>query len=98
MGRENYFSALKHCIFVLGNSSSGIIEAASFGKFTIDLGDRQKGRSTSLNTTNLPFSTAAVLTHIDDLEDKNFVFKGENIYFKKNTVGSIIEELQIQIN
>lgn len=98
MGRENYFSALKHCIFVLGNSSSGIIEAASFGKFTIDLGDRQKGRSTSLNTANLPFSTAAVLTHIDDLEDKNFVFKGENIYFKKNTVGSIIEELQIQIN
>ena len=97
MWRENYFSALKHCKFVLGNSSSGIIEAASFEKFTIDLGDRQKGRSTSLNTKNLAFDTAAVLTHINNLENKNFVFTGENTYFQKNTVGSIIEELQTQI-
>lgn len=93
MGRENYFSALSHCTFVLGNSSSGIIEAASFGKFTVDLGDRQKGRSTSLNTINLPFETSGLLKHIEELREDNFLFKGENVYFQKNTVGSIIEEL-----
>tara|TARA_B110000046_G_scaffold99643_1_gene107140 strand:- start:527 stop:1639 length:1113 start_codon:yes stop_codon:yes gene_type:complete len=97
MGRENYFSALDNCAFVLGNSSSGIIEAASFGKFTIDLGNRQKGRSTSLNTKNIAFDKAAVLKHIDKIEDKKLFFKGENIYSRKNTVETIIQELQIQI-
>jgi GDP/UDP-N,N'-diacetylbacillosamine 2-epimerase (hydrolysing) len=97
MGRENYFSALSHCTFVLGNSSSGIIEVASFGKFTIDLGDRQKGRSTSLNTTNMAFDAAAVLKHIKELNDEKFLFTGGNVYFQKNTVGLIIDELQNQI-
>ena len=32
LGKLNYFSAIKNCEFVLGNSSSGIIEAASFKK------------------------------------------------------------------
>lgn len=97
MGRENYFSALSQCTFVLGNSSSGIIEAASFGKFTIDLGDRQKGRSISLNTKNMAFDTAAVLKHLEELKNENFLFTGENVYFQKNTVVSIIEELQNQL-
>ena len=97
MGRENYFSALSHCTFVLGNSSSGIIEAASFGKFTIDLGDRQKGRSISLNTKNMAFDTSAVLKHMEELKEENFLFTGENVYFQNNTVVSITEELQNQI-
>lgn len=97
MGRENYFSALQNCVFVLGNSSSGIIEAASFGKFTIDLGHRQKGRLTSLNTINLPFKSKVVLNYVNHLEKKSLIFKGENIYFQNNTISSIIEELQTQI-
>ena len=96
MGRENYFSALNQCSFVLGNSSSGIIEAASFGKFNIDLGDRQKGRSTSLNTKNFAFDPAEVLTYIGELEAKGLIFNGKNIYFQNNTVNSIIEEIQAQ--
>ena len=35
---------MNHCRFLLGNTSSGIIEAASFAKYVINLGDRQKGR------------------------------------------------------
>lgn len=45
LGQRRYLSALKYCSFVIGNSSSGIIEAPSFHKPTINIGDRQKGRT-----------------------------------------------------
>jgi GDP/UDP-N,N'-diacetylbacillosamine 2-epimerase (hydrolysing) len=44
LGQLRYLSALKHVDLVLGNSSSGLIEAPSFKVATIDIGDRQKGR------------------------------------------------------
>lgn len=44
MGQIAYLSAMKHCSIVLGNSSSGIIEAPTFNIPTINIGDRQKGR------------------------------------------------------
>ena len=44
LGMKKYLSAVKHAEFVIGNSSSGIIEAPSFGVATINIGDRQKGR------------------------------------------------------
>lgn len=39
-----YLSAVKYARFVLGNSSSGIIEAPVLGTPTVNIGDRQKGR------------------------------------------------------
>jgi len=44
MGQINYLSALKHSTIVIGNSSSGIIEAPSFKIPTINIGKRQDGR------------------------------------------------------
>ena len=44
MGQLNYLSALQFIDAVVGNSSSGLIEAPSFKIGTIDIGDRQKGR------------------------------------------------------
>ena len=44
MGQLNYLSALQFVDAVLGNSSSGLIEAPSFKIGTIDIGDRQRGR------------------------------------------------------
>jgi GDP/UDP-N,N'-diacetylbacillosamine 2-epimerase (hydrolysing) len=44
LGQLNYLSALKHVDMVIGNSSSGLIEAPSFKIPTINIGDRQKGR------------------------------------------------------
>lgn len=44
MGQIRYLSAMRLCTAVVGNSSSGIIEAPSFGIPTINIGDRQKGR------------------------------------------------------
>jgi len=44
MGQKGYLSALKYCSAVIGNSSSGIIEAPSFNIPTINIGHRQDGR------------------------------------------------------
>ena len=44
MGQLLYLSAMKHVDAVVGNSSSGIVEAPSFKVPTVNIGDRQKGR------------------------------------------------------
>jgi GDP/UDP-N,N'-diacetylbacillosamine 2-epimerase (hydrolysing) len=44
LGQLRYLSALQFVDFVIGNSSSGIIEVPSFKKGTINIGDRQNGR------------------------------------------------------
>lgn len=44
LGMQRYLSAVKYSCFVLGNSSSGIIEAPALGIPTVNIGDRQKGR------------------------------------------------------
>ena len=45
LGSVRYFSALNHVDAVVGNSSSGLYEAPSFGIPTVNIGDRQKGRT-----------------------------------------------------
>lgn len=44
MGQLRYLSAMKYADLIIGNSSSGILEAPSFRVPTINIGDRQKGR------------------------------------------------------
>jgi len=44
LGSLKYLSLMRYVDVMLGNSSSGIIEMPSFGKPTINIGDRQKGR------------------------------------------------------
>jgi GDP/UDP-N,N'-diacetylbacillosamine 2-epimerase (hydrolysing) len=44
LGQLKYLSALQYVDFIIGNSSSGLLEAPSFKLGTINIGDRQKGR------------------------------------------------------
>jgi UDP-N-acetylglucosamine 2-epimerase len=44
LGQRNYLSALRQVDVVVGNSSSGLIEAPPLGKPTVNLGQRQRGR------------------------------------------------------
>ena len=84
LGKENYFSALKHCCFVLGNSSSGIIEAASFKKFVINLGERQLGRHCNDNTFTLPYEAKKILEATEKIKVSNHKYLGKNIYYQEN--------------
>src|SRR5205085_8734146 len=58
--RPLFLSYLKHAAVLVGNSSSGIIEAASFGTPVLDVGPRQAGRERGPNVTTLPFTSAAI--------------------------------------
>ena len=44
LGQLRYLSLMKHCSAVIGNSSSGLIEAPSFKVPTVNIGNRQRGR------------------------------------------------------
>ena len=44
LSHKNYLSLLKNCDLIIGNSSSGIIEAPSLGVPTVNIGNRQHGR------------------------------------------------------
>ncbi len=52
LGVRRYLSLMKHSEFVLGNSSSGIIETPAFQVPAVNIGDRQKGRLQSENIIN----------------------------------------------
>jgi GDP/UDP-N,N'-diacetylbacillosamine 2-epimerase (hydrolysing) len=67
LGTQGYFSCMKHCAFVLGNSSSGIIEAASFGKHVINLGKRQLGREAGENVINCEINTKKISETMEEV-------------------------------
>lgn len=92
-GKENYFSAMHYCKFLLGNTSSGILEAASFGKYVINVGNRQEGRLQSKNILNARFNKESILQSINEVLDLGD-FKGENIYYQEGSSKKIIESLK----
>jgi len=52
LGMRRYLSAMKFCAGVIGNSSSGIVEAPTFKIPTVNIGDRQKGRIQATSILN----------------------------------------------
>ncbi len=60
VGTLKYMSLLAQVDVVLGNSSSGIIEAPSMGTLTINVGDRQKGRIRAKSVIDVPVDTASI--------------------------------------
>jgi GDP/UDP-N,N'-diacetylbacillosamine 2-epimerase (hydrolysing) len=93
LGLQSYFSAMQHCVFLLGNTSSGIIEAASFGKYVINIGNRQNGRAASKNVLNIPINSTKINRVINSLKGQ-YAFKGSNIYFQDSPSKSIINILK----
>ena len=64
LGVKRYLSLMRHAEFVLGNSSSGIIETPAFHIPTVNIGDRQRGRLQSANIVNCPDDTASIVSAI----------------------------------
>lgn len=86
--REEYLSALKNSNVLLGNSSSGIIESASFGIPVINLGTRQNSREKNPNVKNIQIRDREIQKalieslKIKGLNEKNLYgdgFAGEKI-------------------
>lgn len=62
IGRGLFLGLMRDAVALVGNSSSGIIEAASFGTPVLNLGDRQFGRERNENVIDLPFDRAKIST------------------------------------
>ena len=98
MGIINYLSTMNHCTAVVGNSSSGIIEAPSFSKPTINIGNRQKGRMQATSVLNVNVNEPAILAALEKVKQR----KNEDItnpYGTGNTAIKILAALaKINVN
>jgi len=58
--RQIFLGLLRDAAVLIGNSSSGIIEAASFGTPVLDIGPRQKGRERGNNVIQVPYNASRI--------------------------------------
>ena len=84
---------MNYASIMLGNTSSGISESASFGKYFINIGSRQKGREVGDNIINVPFNTEHILKTFDKIY-KLGSYKGQNIYKRERAIYKIILTLK----
>lgn len=97
LGMIRYLSALKFCTLVIGNSSSGLLEAPSFGIPTVNIGDRQKGRLQSNSVVNCSADAEAIEKAITLATSKKFMPIAANTvnpYGDGNTSDKIIEVIK----
>ena len=97
LGQKRYLSALKYCRIVIGNSSSGIIEAPYFGKPIINIGDRQKGRICADSVINCGYTQQEIQQAMETALTEEFENKARNCrnpYEKENTAANIISVIK----
>jgi GDP/UDP-N,N'-diacetylbacillosamine 2-epimerase (hydrolysing) len=97
LGTKLYLSILKYSKAVVGNSSSGIIEAPSFGVPTINIGNRQKGRLKPESVIQVGYSTNEIAEGLKKaLFDSEFLHKIKHLknpYGDGNTSKYVIEAI-----
>ncbi|MBK8892449.1 MAG: UDP-N-acetylglucosamine 2-epimerase (hydrolyzing) [Dechloromonas sp.] len=72
LGFARYLGAMTHTAAVIGNSSSGIIEAPSFGVPTVNIGARQSGRLCARSVLHCPVETRAIVASIHKAVSPDF--------------------------
>ena len=65
LGQLRYLSAMKHCAAVVGNSSSGIVEAPAMLRPTVNVGPRQDGRLKATSIVDCGAEKAAIRDALD---------------------------------
>ena len=96
LGTLGYFSCMKHCAFLLGNTSSGIIEAASFGRYVINVGARQGGRARGGNVIDTGIDRAEILAAVEQI-GLAAPFEGENLYWRGGAGEKILGHLKTEV-
>ena len=72
---QYFLTLLKNAEFIIGNSSAGIRESEVYGTPTIDIGTRQKNRTTNKNIINIPCKKNHILNTIKKINQKRFAMK-----------------------
>lgn len=97
LGQSRYMSALKHVDAVVGNSSSGLLEAPSFRIGTVNIGDRQKGRIKAKSVIDCSANKKEIKKAIDKIYSKKFQTLLKNVknpYSGGNTSKKIVNVLK----
>lgn len=100
LGMKRYLSALKYSSMVIGNSSSGLAEAPSFGVPSINIGDRQKGRLQATSVINCEPDRKEIIKAIElarSAKFKDIARSTVNPYGMGDTSKIIIEKIKKNI-
>lgn len=73
LGQLRYLSALQYMDAVVGNSSSGIVEAPSFKLATINIGNRQKGRVRANSTIDISVNKTDLTSALEEIYTPEFI-------------------------
>ena len=82
---DSYHELLKRSICLIGNSSSGIIEAPSLDIFTINIGDRQSGRVRGNSVIDVRCNSDEIKASINKVLKSYKTIRPQNPYYKENT-------------
>lgn len=95
LGQKRYLSLLKYASVMIGNSSSGIIEAPSFRIPVVNIGDRQKGRIRNKNIIDVDYESEniynAIYTALYDTEFNKALSHIDNVYGNGDTSKKVVE-------
>lgn len=91
--REKFVSWMAAADFMIGNSSAGIIEAASFGTPVINIGSRQNHRERNANVIDVTVDLSAIQIAIDKAL-KQGRYDTRNVYGNGHTVGRIVKLIE----
>jgi UDP-hydrolysing UDP-N-acetyl-D-glucosamine 2-epimerase len=97
LGQLRYLSCLAHVDGVIGNSSSGIIEAPSLGVGTVNIGDRQAGRlraSSVIDCAPTRQSIKAALERLFSAEFQASLKRVDNPYGSGGAAAAILKVLR----
>lgn len=96
LGFCRYLSALQFAQFVIGNSSSAIVEVASFGIPSVDIGMRQRGRTAAESVIRCGDSSEEIERAIAKAMSDDFralAARCQNPYFKKDTLELMVDAI-----
>lgn len=89
LGRIRYLSAVKYAVCVLGNSSSGILEAPVIGTPSVNIGDRQTGRIMADSVICCEPQTEQIVRALDKAEKMEH--RRQNLYGDGKTSDRIVK-------
>ena len=101
LGLRRYLSLIKNAEFVIGNSSSGIVEAPCFGIPTVNIGDRQKGRLRASSIIDCKPEAEDIKKSIGKALSKEFreiAKKTKNPYGDGETSTNIVKTIKTFLN
>ena len=96
LGTQVYFSCMRHASAMVGNSSSGLVEAGSFALPVVNVGERQRGRIRGKNVIDVECDPASITEAIATAVSPAFrqSIKGMvNPYGRCNASATIVETL-----